>query len=560
VGDDQRTVTVTPLGGLGEIGMNCMMFSTEKSLVVVDCGLMFPDDDLLGVDIVIPSFELILEQKHKLKAIVLTHGHEDHIGALPWLLPYVDALVYGSKFTLGLVENKLREHDLDRYVQLKPVQAGDTLMVEDMTFQFFPVCHSIIKGFGLGIDTPAGRIVHTGDFKVDRTPLDGHATDLSAFAQFAGDGARLLLSDSTNAERDGFALTEREIMERLRDIFSQAQGRILVTLFSSHIQRMQEVIDLAAAFDRKVAVNGKSLQRNLDLARDLGHLRIPEGTLVTLDESSRLPDEQVVLLVTGSQGEPLSALTRMSLGQHRQLSVHPGDLVIMSSRFIPGNVKAITKVINRLYKLGAEVLYERVHAIHASGHAHREDLRLMLEATKPEWFIPIHGEYRHLVKHSRLAVESGVHPAKSLVVEDGQPVTLTPEDVRVGAPIPLEATFVDGKGVGDVGETVLRERQLLSEEGLVIAHIILDEETGAVLHGPDLISKGLVFEQEYSHLLEDAKCVLLDLLEEIPPGQTGKLRDRTRSTLRRYFRNILGRDPVVAPIIITLSQEVDSSR
>ncbi|MFW5836722.1 MAG: ribonuclease J [Desulfovibrionaceae bacterium] len=540
---------ITPLGGLGEIGMNCMMFSTRDSLVVVDCGLMFPDDELLGVDIVIPSFEPILQQKHKLKAIVLTHGHEDHIGALPWLLPYVDAPVYGSRFTLGLVENKLREHDLDRYVQLKPVKAGDTLMAGDLTFNFFPVCHSIINGFGLGIDTPAGRVVHSGDFKVDRAPLDGHATDMAAFARFAEPGVRLLLSDSTNAERDGFALTEREIMERLREIFSEASGRILITLFSSHIQRMQEVLDLAAAFGRKVAVNGKSLQRNLDLARDLGYVRVKGDTLVSLDEAAGLPDEQVVLLVTGSQGEPLSALTRMSLGQHRQLSLHPGDLVIMSSRFIPGNVKAITKVINRLYKMGAEVLYERVHAIHASGHAHREDLRLMFEAVKPEWFVPIHGEYRHLVKHSRLAVECGVHPAKALVVEDGQPITLEPEDLRVGAPIPLEATFVDGKGVGDVGETVLRERQLLSEEGLVIAHVVIDEETGSVLHGPALISKGLVFEQEYSHLLDDATCVLMELLEDIPRGQVAKLRDRTRSALRRYFRNVLGRDPVVVPVI-----------
>jgi ribonuclease J len=547
--ETEPILTITPLGGLGEIGMNCMMFSTENSLVVVDCGLMFPDDDLLGVDVVIPSFEPILEQKHKLKAIVLTHGHEDHIGALPWLLRYVDAPVYGSPFTLGLVESKLKEHGLDSYVQLKPVHGGDTLSVNDLTFHFFPVCHSIVEGFGLGIETPSGRVVHTGDFKVDRQPMDGYATDLEAFARFSEPGVRLLLSDSTNVERDGFALTEREILERLREIFASASGRILVTLFSSHIQRIQEVIDLAAAFGRKVAINGKTLQRNIDLARDLGKLRVPSGVLLPLDETARLPDEEVVLLVTGSQGEPLSALTRMSLGRHRQLSVKPGDLVLMSSRIIPGNVRAITKVINRLYKLGAEVLYERVHAIHASGHAHREDLRLMLDAVKPEWFAPIHGEYRHLVKHSRLAVECGVHPAKAIVVEDGQPLLLTPDNLAIGEAIPLESTFVDGKGVGDVGETVLRERQLLSEEGLVIAHMVLDEQTGEILDGPSLISKGLVFEQEYSHLLEDAKCLLMDLFEDTPPGQTEKLRDRTRSALRRYFRSILGRDPVVVPII-----------
>lgn len=546
-------LTVCPLGGLGEIGLNCMMLCTEESTVIVDCGLIFPDDALFGVDIAIPRFDHILAQKKSLKGIVLTHGHEDHIGALPWLLPYIDVPVYGSKFTLGLVANKLREHNLEDYVDLREVNPHDRIELGDMAFNFFPVCHSIIDGFALGVETPVGRIIHTGDFKIDRTPLDGHATDLESIAKFSEPGITLLFSDSTNVEQEGHALTESEIKNSMRDLFEEAEGRILVTLFSSHIQRMQEIFDLAGETGRKVGVSGKSLARNIDLARDLDKLRFPGGTLINLEDLPDYRDDEIVLLVTGSQGESLASLSRLSTGDHRQLSIKEGDLVLMSSRFIPGNTKAITRVINRLYKLGAEVLYEKVQGIHASGHAHREELRTMLETVRPKYFIPVHGEYRHLIKHSRLAVETGVAPERALVIEDGEPVTFLLHGIRFEENVPVQCTLVDGKGVGDVGQTVLKERQLLAGEGLVIVALVVDVNTGEILKGPEVTSKGFVFEQQFSHLLEDAKCIVLDVFENIPPGHTNKLKERIRSALRRFFRKVLGRDPVVIPLVISLT-------
>ncbi|MGE4423244.1 MAG: ribonuclease J [Pseudodesulfovibrio sp.] len=549
----EKSFTLYPLGGLGEIGMNCMLYRTDRSLVMVDCGLMFPEDYHFGVDVVIPCFDFVLRNKKMLNGIVLTHGHEDHIGALPWLLQNVDVPVYGSEFTLGLVENKLREHDLDRWADLRPVRPYDRLLLGDFRFNFFPVCHSIIEGFGLGIETPAGRVVHTGDFKIDRNPLGGHATDLAAFRKFSDEGVRLMLSDSTNVGSEGFALTEREIKVSLREIFNTAKGRILVSLFSSHIQRIQEIFDLADAEGRKVAVSGKSLHRNIELARDQGHLKVPKGTFIELDTLDEYGDSQLVLLVTGSQGEPLAALSRIAMGEHRQLSVRPDDLFILSSRFIPGNVKAINRVINNLYRLGAEVLYEKMHGIHASGHAHAGELTLMLQTVRPEYFIPVHGEYRHLVKHRRLAVDCGVENEKSLVVENGQPVAFHEDGAIELLPrIAADKILVDGKGVGDVGQSVLKERQLLAGEGMVIVVLVVDEASGEISMGPDIMSKGFVFEQQYMHLLDDAKCIVLDVHENIAPGDTAKLKERIRSALRRFFRKVLGRDPVVVPLVISI--------
>lgn len=543
-------LTIHPLGGLGEIGLNCMALKTGDATVLVDCGLMFPEDYLFGVDVVIPRFEHILEEREKIKAVVLTHGHEDHIGALPWLLPHVDVPVYGSDFTLALVAGKLAERGIE--ADLRAVKDGDRVEIGPFAFNFFPVCHSIIKGHALGIETPVGRIIHTGDFKIDRNPLDGHATDLDAIRRFSEPGVKLLMSDSTNVERDGFALTEREIKASLREIFDRARGRIIVTLFSSHIQRLQEIFDLAAACGRKVAISGKSLVRNIELARELDYLRIPGGTLVEVEEIGSLPDENVVLLVTGSQGEPLASLSRMSLDEHRHVHIKRGDLVLLSSRFIPGNVLAITKVINRLYKLGAEVLYEKVQAIHASGHAHREELRIMLETVRPKYFVPVHGEYRHLVKHARLAAECGVAPERALVLEDGQPLTFLDQGIRLEEALPAERILVDGKGVGDVGQSVLKERQLLAGEGMVVVLLVVDQDTGEITLGPDIVSKGFVFEQQYAHVLEDAKCVVLEEFETSGSANLKRLKERVRGSLRRFFRNVLDRDPVVVPLIIAV--------
>lgn len=544
-----NAVTLTPLGGLGEIGLNCMAISTEESMIVVDCGLMFPDDYLLGVDVVIPRFDYVIENKHKLKGVILTHGHEDHIGALPWLLPYVESPVVGSEFTCALIRNKLREHNLEEHTEFCVVAGGDRVEFGDLAVTFIPVCHSIIQGFGLGIETPAGKIVHSGDFKIDLEPMGGNATDLDAFENFSKDGVQLLLSDSTNIEQEGHSINEREIKQTFRELFEKSDGRLIATLFSSHIQRMQEIFDLAHDFGRKVAVSGRSIMTNIDTARRLGYLHVPDGVYIDITDVGRYPDNELVLLVTGSQGEPLSALARIGSGDHRQLRIHPGDTVVMSSRFIPGNVKAICRVINNLYRLGAEVLYERIHAIHASGHAYRGELRTMIETVQPKYFVPVHGEYRHLVKHCRLAQECGVMKERTIVLEDGNPMTLYDGGVRFEESVPVEHIYVDGKGVGDVGHTVLKERQLLGGGGLVVAMLVIDEQTWEIIHGPELQSKGFVFEQHFSHVLEDAKCIILDIFENIPPGNDTKLKERIRSSLRRFFRKVLDRDPIVLPIV-----------
>lgn len=542
-------VTLTPLGGLGEIGMNCLALETEQTLILVDCGLMFPDVILYGVDVVIPRMDFILERRHKLKGIILTHGHEDHIGALAWLAPYLHQVpLYGSEFTLRLALKRLQERNLESNITLRPVKARERVELDDFAVTFMPVCHSIIEGFGLGIETPAGRIVHTGDFKIDRNPLDGHATDLKAFTDFSRNGVLLLLSDSTNVEREGFSLTEREILATLDDIFSGARGRILVTLFATHIQRMQEIFDLAAKYGRKVAFTGRSLVANIEVAKDLGHLRFNRQNSCDMEELARLDDDQIVILLTGSQGEPLSALSRVAKSEHRQINIHKGDTVIMSSRFIPGNTRAITKVINDLYRQGASVLYEKVQAIHASGHAHQEELKIMLDTVRPKFFVPVHGEYRHLFKHAELAVSRGIAAERALILENGQPLTLSPTSIRLEEAINAESIMVDGKGVGDVGQSVLKERQILGGEGLVIV-LLIQDEFGTIVFGPSIQSKGFIFEQHFAHVLEDAKCIILDVMEGNPHCEAYKLEERIRSSLRRFFRKVLERDPIVIPLI-----------
>lgn len=543
------SVTLTPLGGMGEIGMNCTMWSTETTTVVVDCGLMFPHDYHLGVDVVIPQFEHILKQKDKVKGIVLTHGHEDHIGALPWLIRWLSVPIYGSRFTLALVESKLREAELLHRTKLIPVGPRERLELGDMAFNFFPVCHSIIEGYGFGVETPAGKIVHTGDFKLDKTPIDNHRTDLEGFKAFSEDGVELLLSDSTNIEREGHSLSERDIKSAFEDLFANAKGRIIVTLFSSHIQRIQQVLDISARYGRKIAVSGRSLVKNIEIADNLGFLRIRTPLYMDTREMPELPDEETVLLLTGSQGEPLSALSRIARGEHRHLSIQEGDTVVMSSRFIPGNTLAITRMINDMYRMGAEVFYESFRNIHASGHAYRDELSEMLNAVAPKHFIPVHGEFRHLVKHCRLAQLCGVEEENTFIIEDGQPVTLCDGTLTREKPLELEEILVDGKGVGDVGLTVLKERQILGGEGMVVVFMVLDEQLWEILHGPTIVSKGFIFEAHFDHVLEDAKCIILELLENIGPEDIQLLQDRIRSGLRRFFRKVLERDPVVVPVI-----------
>lgn len=543
-------LTITPLGGLGEIGMNCQMWNTPEGCVLVDCGIMFPDDQQLGVDVVIPPLEPILAQRERLLGVVLTHGHEDHIGAVPWLVSFVKGLkVYGSPMTLALVEHKLRERGLLDRAELITVTPEHDLTLGGLRFHFIPVSHSIPQGYALAVDTPVGKVVHTGDFKIDEFPSDGIGTDLPALRNFAGaDGVRLLLSDSTNAESEGHTQSEKVVRETFHEIFSEARGRIVITLFSSHIERIQMVFDMAREFDRAVVVSGRSLVNNIERARDLGFMRMPPE----LFTDQTIPDvspERMVVIATGSQGEPLSALSRIASGEHRQLSIMEGDTVIMSSRVIPGNARAVNRLINQMYRMGADVCHDGTRPVHVSGHGRRDELRTMLDAVRPKFFVPIHGEYRHLIQHRDLARDWGIAPERTFILDDGEPLTLLPDSIRLEEKIPADSILVDGKGVGDVGNLVLRERQLLGGDGVVVVVLVLDEETGEVIHGPDMISKGFVFEQQFSHLLEDAKCLVLDHLETSPRLGIPRLGDRIRSSLRSFFRKVVGRDPVVVPVI-----------
>ncbi len=545
-------LTITPLGGFGEIGLNCQMWDTPAGIVLVDCGIMFPDDQQLGVDAVIPPLDVILARKERIAGIVLTHGHEDHIGALPWLVTFIKGLtIYGSAFTLALVSHKLRERGLLDRVELVTVDARTDLELADLRFRFIPVSHSIPQGFALAVDSPVGKIVHTGDFKIDPTPMDGVGTDLAAFRNFAGTGGvRLLLSDSTNAEMEGHTEPELRVRESFHEIFTEAAGRIVITLFSSHIERIQMVFDMARAFDRAVVISGRSLINNIERAKELGFLRLPP-LLLTEQTISDHPPEKTVILATGSQGEPLSALSRIASGEHRNLSIQEGDTVIMSSRVIPGNARAVNRLINQMYRMGANVCHDATRFVHVSGHARRDELRAMLDAVRPHYFVPIHGEYRHLIQHRQLAREYGIPLERTTILEDGHPLTLLPnEEYRLEEKIPAVSILVDGKGVGDVGNLVLRERQLLGGDGVVVVVLVIDAETREILHGPDMISKGFVFEQQFSHILEDAKCLVLDLFEEgIANFAPQRLGERIRSSMRSFFRKVVGRDPVVVPVI-----------
>ena len=558
----QPYLTITPLGGHGEIGMNCQKWQTDKGVVLVDCGLMFPDDSLLGIDVVIPRLESVFCEGENVLGIVLTHGHEDHIGALPWLLHQYKSLrglrIYGSPFTIALVRHKMEEHGLLDRVELLPMPAYSTVTLGSLVFHFIPVYHSIPQCYALAVETPVGKIIHTGDFKLDPMPLGENTYDPCAdFARFAATGPqkgiRLLMADSTNVENSGRSLPERMVREGLDAIFGEVKGRIVIALFSSHIRRINTVIELARKYGRSVLVSGRSLSTNIEKAVELGLIKNPSNVYSESAGFPNLDPHQTVILATGTQGEPLSALARIARGEHRQLSLQQGDTVIMSSRVIPGNARAVSRVLNQIYRLGATVCDGReAHPVHATGHAHSEELIDVIQAVRPEYFIPVHGEYRHLALHARLAEDCGVDPQKIRIIEDGQPVTFLPEGIRLEEPVPVESVMVDGKGVGDVGRVVLKERRILGGEGLVAVVIVLAEETGEVLHGPEMISRGFVFEQQYSHLLEDSKCIVLDQLENTMPGDTQKLCERIRSSLRRFFRDVLGRDPVVVPIVTSV--------
>ncbi len=546
---------IIPLGGLGEIGLNMMAFEYRDTIFVVDCGLMFPEGYMLGIDFVIPDMEYLRQNAARLTAVILTHAHEDHVGGLPFLLRIANVPVFGTPFTLGVVRNRLEEFGQAHTAKLHEILAGERIKLGVFEIEFIRVRHSVVDGVGLSIQTPYGRVIHTGDFKISHDNTDGLATDVNRFAELGAKGVLALLSDSTNVEKEGYTISAREIGRALARITETSRGRIIIALFASNVTRIQQIVNIAENRGKKVIFNGRSIEVTVGLAKRMGYLKIPAGLEIDIEDIGYYPDDEIIVVTTGSQGEPMSVLARMAAGTHKQIKIRKEDTVVLSSRFIPGNEKAITGIINRLYRLGADVIYEKISAIHVSGHAFQEELKLMMNLVRPTFFIPIHGEYRHLLLHARLAQEVGIPEERIIIAENGRVIQCDEQGIRPKDRVPTGRIMVDGKGIGDVGRSVLRERRALSEHGLVVVSLVLDEETGTVAHGPEVYSRGFVFETETGHLLEDAICVVLEVVEDIGPevgNRVEKIRTRLQSVLKQYFFFTIGRRPFILPIVIAV--------
>ena len=544
---------IIPLGGLGEIGLNMMVVEYADTIFIIDAGIMFPEAYMLGVDYVIPDMEYLRQNRNRISGVILTHAHEDHIGALPFLLKDINVPVFGTPFTLGIVRHKLEEYDLLTTASLHEVKQGERLKMGPFEVEFIRVNHSVVDGVGLAIYTPVGLVVHTGDFKMSETIVEGMFTDVNRFARCGTEGVLVLLSDSTNVEKEGHTISAREIGDELARIMDEATGRVIVALFASNIARIQQIVNIAKARNRKIVFNGRSIEVSVAIARKLGYLAIPESMEIDIEEVNTYPDDEVVMITTGSQGEPMSALARMSAGTHKQIKIHSEDKVILSSKFIPGNEKAIANIINNLYRKGADVVYEKISNIHVSGHAFREELKMMINLTKPKFFMPVHGEYRHLVLHTRLAQQTGISKDRLILAQNGQVIELDRDRFEIRDGIDAGRVLIDGKGIGDVGRSVLKERRILSEEGLVVVNMAFDEETGIVVYGPDIVSRGFVFETETGHLLQDAQCVILEIVEDITPdvpNRVDRIRKRLQTALRQYFFFAIGRRPVILPFLV----------
>ncbi len=548
-------IRVIPLGGLGEFGTNMMLIEHGESVIAIDCGLMFPEADLLGIDLLIPDVGYLLEGKKKFHGIVLTHAHEDHMGALPYILRNLSAPIFGTPLTLGLLRNKLREHRLESKTDLREITPGVRWELGPFTLEGIRVTHSLLHCVALAIETPVGVVIHTGDFKIDHTPMDGEAFDFQRFAAYGEKGVLLLLSDSTNVEREGHTPSERQVGKNLEELFQKCRGRIFVATFSSNIPRIQQVADLTDQLGRTLILSGRSMLTNAQIASDLGCLRLPAKVITERERWQDLPRDRAVFLTTGSQGEPLSALHRIALDDHRWIKMERGDTVVLSAKFIPGNEKIITNMINRLYRRGAEVHYEKVSEIHVSGHASQEELKTMLNLTRPRYFVPIHGEYRHLVKHIQLAQKVGIPEENCFLLENGEVLELSPDSARRADPVSTGKVFIDGKGVGDVEDVVIRDRRHLSEDGVVLAIMSIHQQTGELVAGPDLISRGFMSADHGEEVLEHAKGLILETLRGFnreTRTDPAELQEEVRKTLRRYFYKTLERRPMILPLIMEM--------
>ena len=550
--EEAGSLQIIPLGGLGEIGKNMTVIRVNDEIMLIDAGLMFPEEDMLGIDLVIPDITYLLENARLVKGIVLTHGHEDHIGALPYILKQLDVPVYGTRLTLGILTGRLKENGVDSK-RLKAVAAGDTVNVGSFVVSFLRVNHSIPDAVGLSIKTPLGTIVHTGDFKLDYTPIDGQMTDFRRFAEIGNKGVLVLMADSTNAEKEGHTPSESTVGVAFDRAFRSAKGRIIVATFSSNVHRIQQVIDNAVHYKRKVAVLGRSMVNVVNISLELGYLTAPEGTIIDIDEINNYPHNKIVITTTGSQGEPMSALTRMALSDHRKVGIVPGDTVIISATPIPGNEKLVAKTVDNLLKLGANVIHGKSEGIHVSGHASQEELKLMHNLVRPKFFIPVHGEYHHLVRHARIAEELGMPKENIFIAENGQVLEFSPDKGSINGRVPSGMVMVDGLGVGDVGNIVLRDRRQLSQDGILILVLAMTKDDGRIVAGPDIVSRGFVYVRESEALMDDVRFRAIKIVEDYERDgvvEWSMIKSGLKESLGRYIFEKTRRRPMILPIII----------
>jgi len=543
---------IIPLGGLGEIGKNITVIEYKEDIVVIDCGMTFPEDEMLGIDVVIPDITYLLKNKEKIRGILLTHGHEDHIGGLPYFLEKLNVPVYGTRLTLGLLENKLREHNLPDVI-LNEVRAGDKIKLGSFSIEFIKTTHSIPDSVAIAIHTPVGTVVHTGDFKVDFTPINENVIDLHKFAELGSKGVLVLLADSTNVERPGYTMSEKTVGDTFNDIFLKAPERIIVATFASNVHRIQQIINAAEMYNKKIVVSGRSMINTINVANQLGYLKIKDGTLIDINDMSKYRNNEIVILTTGSQGEPMSALSRMAFSEHKKIRLVPEDTIIVSASTIPGNEKTIFKVINKLVEIGANVIYESLADVHVSGHACQEELKLMHTLLKPKFFIPVHGEYRHLKRHAQLAMELGMPEENIFIARNGNVIEFTKNSGEINQSVQSGNILVDGLGVGDVGNIVLRDRKHLSEDGLIVVVVTMSKQDGKVIAGPDIISRGFVYVRESEDLMEEARNVVKIALSECEKKNItdwSTLKASIKDALRGFLYEKIKRNPMILPIIM----------
>lgn len=551
--NERAKIKIIPLGGINEIGKNITAIEYKEDIVIIDCGLKFPDDDMFGIDIVIPDISYLLKNSEKIKGIFLTHGHEDHIGALPYVLKQLNVPVYGTKLTLGIVETKLKEHGLLSSTELIRVKPKDIIKLSSVSVEFIKTNHSIADSVAIAIHTPLGVVLHTGDFKIDYTPIDGEMMDFARLAELGRKGVLVMMADSTNVERPGYTMTERVVGDTFLRLFNKANGRIIVATFASNVHRIQQIITAAQAHNKKVAVSGRSMENIVQVAIELGYITLEKDVLIPVDQISKYPNEKVVIITTGSQGEPMSALARMAASEHRKINVVPGDTVIISATPIPGNEKFVSKVVNQLFKKGAEVIYDSSEKIHVSGHACQEELKLMHSLVKPRFFIPVHGEYRHLKKHGELAMELGLPEKNLLIPENGDVIELARNYIKKNGIVTSGQVFVDGLGVGDVGNIVLRDRKHLSQDGILTVVVTIEKQTGRVVSGPDIISRGFVYVRESEGLMDEAREIVKVVLRDCEEKQItdwATLKSKMRDELREFLYEKTKRKPMILPIIM----------